>query len=383
LGGESYKDYSFYVTTIERKTYRAEIRGADARSDLAVLRLISAGGPISLEAIKFGDAGKVRKGQFVFSLGNPYAIARDGQPSASWGIVSNLSRKAGPEFDEAKATKRTLHHYGTLIQTDARLNLGTSGGPLLNLKGEMIGLTTSLAALAGYEQAAGYAIPVDEPMKRVIDTLKEGRPVDYGFLGIEPSNLDPREQQRGRVGLRIENVVPGTPAYREDLRREDVITEVDGRPVFDADGLVLHVGKLPAEQVVRLTIVRNGRTLQKDVELAKYRVSGKQVVTSPPPAWRGVLVDHVTATVEPEFLFSNGYRLDGCLGIAEIEEGSSGWKAGIRKDTFITHVDAAPVRTPREFRQVIASKKGPVQVHVVKFGPETEQREILTVEADK
>jgi S1-C subfamily serine protease len=381
LGGEDHKDYSFFVTTVERKTYRAEIRGADVRSDLAVLRLVSTAGPVSLEAIRFAHPGNVRKGQFVVSLGNPYAIARDGQPSASWGIVANIGRKAGPELGDARATKRTLHHFGTLIQTDARLNLGTSGGPLLNLKGEMIGLTTSLAALAGYEQAAGYAIPVDDAMRRVIDTLKEGRPVDYGFLGIDPRNLDPRDLQRGRHGLRVETVVPGTPAHREDLRREDVITEVDGRPVYDADGLFLLVGKLPAEAVVRLTVERNGRTLQKQVELAKYRV-GKQVVTNPPPLWRGLLVDHVTATVEPEFLFSNGYRLDGCLGIAEVEEGTPAWKAGIRKDLFITHVDAAPVRTPREFRDAVAGKKVPVQVHVVRFGPENDQREVITVEPE-
>ena len=74
-----------------------------------------------------------------------------------------------------------------LIQTDAKLNLGTSGGALLNLKGEMIGLTTSLAATAGYEQAAGYAVPVDETFRRIVETLKEGREVEYGFLGVVPA----------------------------------------------------------------------------------------------------------------------------------------------------------------------------------------------------
>ena len=94
--------------------------------------------------IKFGDATKLKKGQIVIALGNPYAIARDGQASASWGIVANLTRKDGPwlpEADERPGPARpTLHQYGTLIQTDARLNLGTSGGALLNLKGEMVGL---------------------------------------------------------------------------------------------------------------------------------------------------------------------------------------------------------------------------------------------------
>ena len=79
-----------------------------------------------------------------------------------------------------------MHHYGTLIQTDAKLNLGTSGGPLLNLNGEMVGLSVALAATAGYEAAGGYAIPVDATFRRAVETLKQGREVEYGFLGIQP-----------------------------------------------------------------------------------------------------------------------------------------------------------------------------------------------------
>src|SRR5262249_52780164 len=137
----------------------ADIHAADPRSDLAVLRLIQP--PERLTAVTFGDGGKVRKGDWVIALANPYAAGfRDGSPSAPWGIVSNLRRRAPGGYRETDATK-TLHHYGTLIQTDARLNLGCSGGALLNLDGELIGLTTSLAALTGGEGAGGYAVPMD------------------------------------------------------------------------------------------------------------------------------------------------------------------------------------------------------------------------------
>ena len=147
-----------------------------------------------LPPIAFGNADELKKGQIVISLGNPYAIARDGQPSAAWGIVANLQRKAPATPSEADPTGRpTLHHYGTLIQTDAKLNLGTSGGPLLNLKGEMVGLSVALAAAAGYEAAGGYAIPVDATFRRAVETLKRGREVEYGFLGIQPTNLQQQE----------------------------------------------------------------------------------------------------------------------------------------------------------------------------------------------
>ena len=157
------EDSDYYVTTSDRKVYKAVPKAADPRSDLAVLAIEAD----DLVPITFGNAAELKKGQIVISLGNPYAIARDGQPSAAWGIVSNLARKApaGPGQSDS-AGKTTLHHFGTLIQTDAKLNLGASGGPLLNLQGEMVGLSVALAAAAGYETAAGYAIPVDQTFRR-------------------------------------------------------------------------------------------------------------------------------------------------------------------------------------------------------------------------
>ncbi len=135
-------DCDYWVTTPDRRIYKViRPKAADPRSDLAVLEIDATG----LVPIKFGDGSQLKKGQIVIALGNPYAIARDGQASASWGIVSNLTRKAGPSPDPFNP-KPSLPQYGTLIQTDARLNLGTSGGALVNLQGEMVGLTISLAA---------------------------------------------------------------------------------------------------------------------------------------------------------------------------------------------------------------------------------------------
>src|SRR5262249_42495116 len=138
----------------------------------------------------------VRKGQIVIALGNPYAIARDGSASATWGIVSNISRQAmaeGEPTDSEARRNETIHHLGTLIQLDARLDLGTSGGALLNLQGELIGMTTSLAAIVGYEKSAGFAIPFDDSMKRIIESLRQGKEVEYGFLGVTPGEILPGE----------------------------------------------------------------------------------------------------------------------------------------------------------------------------------------------
>ncbi len=356
------EDSEYYVTTADRKVYRARIKGADPRSDLAVLQ-IDAG---SLEPITFGNAQRVRKGHIAIALGNPYAIARDGQVSASWGMISNLARKAPPTPNEFDSTgKRTLHHFGTLIQTDAKLNLGTSGGPLLNRRGEMIGLTVALAATAGYEQAAGYAIPVDATFRRVVDVLKEGREVEYGFLGIQPANLRPEEVLAGVQGIRVFRVEPGTPADRHGLKPDDLITAVAGRPIYESDGLMLEVGRLPVESVARLSVVRDGSRRTVNVTLAKYRVREQPIVTNRPRPWRGMRVDYpsVVVSTDPRARSRQPYYDEGVI-VTYVAEGSPAAEAELQPGMRITHVGRTLVRTPKEFHAAVGNKSGSVQVRL-------------------
>ncbi|MBN2475173.1 MAG: trypsin-like peptidase domain-containing protein [Pirellulales bacterium] len=349
----------YYVCGHDRKFYRAWIKGADPRSDLAVLAVQA----IDLTPIAFGDAAGLKKGQIVIALGNPYAIARDGQVSASWGIVSNLGRKAPSVPSEFDSTgKSTLHHFGTLIQTDAKLNLGTSGGPLLNLRGEMVGLTVALAATAGYESAAGYAIPVDATFRRIITDLKDGREVEYGFLGIQPANLTAEEMAAGRQGVRVDWIVPGTPAEQEGLRPDDIVTAVDDRLIYEADSLVLEVGKLPVESVARLNVIRDGRPRTVQVTLAKYPVRGRKIVTTRPAPWRGMRVDYPTAVVDEEARARGAMAFsDNGVIVIDVEEGTPAWDAGLRPGMRISHVGRTAVRTPGQFRAALAGREGPIQ----------------------
>ena len=358
------EDSDLYVTTVDRHVYPAKIWAADARSDLAVLSIDAP----DLVPIQFGDASNLKKGQFVIVLGNPYAIARDGQASASWGIIANLERKAPPpQADETSPNGRsTLHQYGTLIQTDARLNLGTSGGALLNLKGEMIGLTTAQAAIAGYEQAAGYAVPIDETFRRVIETLKQGREVEYGFLGVAPRNLRDADAAAGRRGVIVHTVVDGTPAKRFGLEVGDIITHVDERPIFDADGLVLQVGKKAHDAVVRLMVERNGHTIPINVQLTKYAMRGRQVISTPAPEWRGLRVDYATTAHDfQELVTAHQIPAEGCVVVTSVDENSPAWREGLRSEKIISHVDGVRVSSPKEFHAAVAGKTGPVTLRLV------------------
>ncbi len=350
----------FFVTTHQHKRYRAWIKAADPRSDLAILAFEAD----DLVPIPLGDASKLRRGQFVIAMGNPYAIARDGQASASWGIVANLNRKAPPTPTELDSVgKTTLHHFGTLIQTDARLNLGTSGGALIDLEGHMVGLTTSLAAVAGYETAAGYAYPVDETFRRVVDTLKRGREVEYGFLGIEPAPLAQSEVRKGLHGIRVERVEPGARAETFGLKIDDIVTAVNGKAIHNADDLVREVGQLPVEATAKLTVLRDGRERPIDVALSKYPVRGLKIVTAPKPPWRGLHVEYTTAITDPEIRKIAGMRFfDDRVVVSEVEADSPAWTAGLRPGALITHVGRRPVRTPADFDAAVAELKGDVRV---------------------
>jgi serine protease Do len=362
------KAADFYVWA-DRKPYPAKVKAADPWLDLAVLQIEAS----DLAPMPLGNARELKKGQFVIALGNPYAIARDGQPSASWGLVSNLSRQAPPPKTATRPSegRETLHHWGTLIQTDARMELGSSGGALLNLKGEMVGLTTSLAALSGYEKPGGFAYPVDDDFRKALDTLKTGRLPEYGFLGVAPRFLADAERRAGKQGAVVEDLVPATPAARAGLKPGDLITHIDREPVIDDIDLIRQLSGKPAETLVSLTVerggsaTRRGRKIEVPVELSKKRVEGPRpgIAEVPAPSWRGMKVEYATAAL----LFREQSRdLDpeGCVGVIDVERDSPAWKAGLRPGDFVSHVGKSRVDSPAKFYEAAEIERGTVKLRL-------------------
>jgi serine protease Do len=362
-----------YAVWSKRRPFRATVKATDPWSDLAVLEIEGDG----LTPITFGKADDLRKGQIVIALGNPYGIARDGEVSASWGIVSNLLRKAPrlPDPNRPSGRRPTVHHYGTLIQTDVRLHLGASGGALVNLRGEMVGLTTSLAARAGYEKSVGYAIPVNDAFRRAVETLKEGREVEYGLLGVVPGSgsRDVAYDQRraGKFGVKVYQVFAGTPAAESRLRDNDVITHIQDRPVYDADDLIRRIGSLPVGEEVKLTVVRSSfpatRTFFTTVKLAKKAPAADRMpwVTTGVTWWRGLRVDHATAV--PGFAsrqYIGQLDPDGCVAVVDVRRDSPAFQAALTRGTFISHVSGRRVSHPADFYNAVADTDGDVELRV-------------------
>ena len=342
------------VRAAGRQFFEAEVLAADPRSDLAVIApRLEPGAPApSLKPIAIGDANALRKGSFLLALGNPFNAARDGAASAGWGILANTSRRIEESFDE-RGTSRKLHHYPILLQLDAKLNMGMSGGAVVNLKGELVGITTATASASGFDAQAGYAIPIDRLIRRVIEALEQGKEAEYGFLGIQLDNQNNTN--------RVLTVQPNAPAAEGGLLSGDQIVSVEGIGVTDADSLALAIGSQPVGEPVRLRIYRQGQDVEKTIILAKYPVEGPIIATNRPRPWRGLAVDFTS--VLRSGIFDVGMHtafVQGGVAITAVAPGSPAASAGLKKDQVITHIGDRPVRSPSAFHEAVANLDGPV-----------------------
>jgi serine protease Do len=336
----------------------ANIVAGDPRADLAVLKMIHP--PADLKALPFGDGGKVRQGDFVVGLANPFAAGdRDGNPSASWGMVSNVRRPAPPPggSDEVKRVK-ALAQYAFLLQTDVRLNRGCSGGALLNLDGELIGLTTALAAVTGGDEPGGYAIPIDANVKKMIEVLKKGEEIEYGFLGVQ---VNPELRGDGQ-GVPVLDVSPGMPAQRAGIMSGDLVTAINGNPIRDQEDLFLQISAALAGSEAEVEVRRGLGTQTFRVRLAKSAPSEPApIVSSRPRGVFGLRVDYVST------LPSDANPPEGVL-VKDLEPGTEadkklkGWADRAR--LIVTAVDGKPVPTPADFYRA-ANGKASVTLDVV------------------
>lgn len=368
-------DQALYVRLPDRRGFEARIFAADPRSDLAVLKIMAS----DLKPIRIGNANAIRKGQFVIALGNPYQIARDGTASASWGIVGNLIRQAelDPDVPLRERSHKRLQNQGMLIQVDTRLDLGTSGGALIDLQGNLIGVTTSLASIVGYEKSAGYAVPIDDSTRRIIEALRQGKEVEYGFLGVDMHNdLVPGDDELTTIGerfkqygaARIKSVIRNLPAERAGLRADDLVLRIGDKPILSQSDLMREVGLLAPGTVARFRVWRPiaGRDLELPVEVGKWPVVNEEAVitaTRLREPWRGIVYDYPTSRFRL-FDHHTPERNAGLL-VLEVLPNSPAETAGIRRDDLITQVRGKPVRTPRELQELVQGDAGPVPLQVV------------------
>jgi S1-C subfamily serine protease len=340
----------FFVRLPGDKSGTASVIAADQRSDLSVLKFDL---PVEgLRPIEIGHGDKLKKGQLVLSLANPFAAGfRDGSPSASWGIISNLRRRMPPESRlEPERSDRPLSQYATLIQTDARLNLGCSGGALIDLDGKLVGLTNSLAALSGTETPGGFGLPMDAGFRRIIDRLKQGAEVEYGFIGVNfGSNRAMQAIPRVSQGVFIPEMIDGGPAANAGLQPRSIILSINGFPIRDNSDLSYHVSTALAGSTIKVEWrpASGGGPAFTNIKLAKLYVSPDRFIATKKPREVGGLTVDYTSTLPPG-LWQRVSIARGVL-IRKVETNSAADKAGLHEGKIITHVNRTPVTTPTDF----------------------------------
>jgi len=235
--------------------YDATVVRYDERSDLAVIKVEAA----DLTPVRFGDVGTVKVNQWAFACGNPFGLANeDGRASVTYGVVSALGR----QMTDRLPANDQVHYYGNLIETSAAINPGSSGGPLFNLDGEVIGVVTAIESASGVNEGRGFAIPIEKNTRGILETLKAGKEVRYGFLGVTVDDVEPPDSRQvvdtGRFrGAKITRIdPPSSPAGAAGLKANDIVIEFDGIPVEGKDQLVRLVGFTPVGREVTVTYLR-------------------------------------------------------------------------------------------------------------------------------
>ncbi len=242
----------------DQRTFDATVVSSDPRIDLAVLRIDAE----HLRAVTWGDGDSVKVGQWAFACGNPLGLAsRTGRASLTHGIVNGLGRDITRRIVEPDA-EFEMRYYGNLIETTASVHPGSSGGPLFNIKGQVIGIVTAVELSSHLEATRGFAIPININTRRIIDTLMSGGVVRYGFLGVEVKDVASNRLRfvrgQGSRGARIDRIVlPEGPAALAGLEAADVVIEFDGVPVEDSDHLVRLVGFTAVGTEAKIVFLRN------------------------------------------------------------------------------------------------------------------------------
>ncbi len=327
----------------------AELIGSDARTDLALLR-IDLG---DLVEIAFADIETVRVGDFVVAIGNPFGIGQ----TATSGIVSALGR-AG----------LNSNNYEDFIQTDAAINVGNSGGALVDLEGNLVGVNTAIiSGSGGGNNGIGFAVPVDM-VRAVLEHLERDGEVRRGLLGVSIADVTPEVAEAfglgGETGAMVMAVSPGSGAEAAGIEVSDVIVELEGEGVGNARELRNRVGLLRQGDEVELALLRSGDRIELEAVIGGAdggAVAGITGSRSPQSAgFRGAL------------LRDAGSNLNGGSGVevTDVGERSGAWSAGLRPGDIIIAVNRNEVASLADFNELVEEVGGLVGITVLREGRE-------------
>jgi serine protease Do len=327
------------VTFDDKRTMTAEVKGQDPSTDLALLKVTA---DHELPYLALGDSDSLRVGDWVMAVGNPLLL----EQSVTVGIVSGLGRNALDITDLS---------FENFIQTDAAINRGNSGGPLVNLAGEVVGINTAMNYGA---ENIGFSVPVNT-LAAIVDQLKATGKVRRGYLGVSITNLDRDMAEAFGVasteGALVQQVQPRSPAQIAGLRNGDVIVAVDARPVSDTRQLIDYVSAKAPGTKVELTFLRNGKTMTTTLTLEERPEAG-QVAAAPTEGdegeteWLGLQYQDLTPGLKE--MHDLPRDLAG-VWITDVAAASPLVDEGVEAGDVIVEVNGEAVSTVSEFERAM------------------------------
>ncbi|MCY4603353.1 MAG: Do family serine endopeptidase [Gemmatimonadetes bacterium] len=325
------------VEVTDSRFFAAEVVGRDSLSDISVLKIDAEDLPI----LTLGDSDQLREGEWVMAIGNPLGFAH----SVTMGTVSALRRERfGPE-------------YGSFIQTDAALNKGNSGGALVNLRGELVGINTAITSNDGGNIGIGFAIPINL-VKHVAEQLIEHGEVRRGLLGVHIRDLEPLLAEAmgldNTQGVLIDQVRPGQAADKAGVKRDDIVLEVDGQPVYNAVDLRSQIGRTAPGVEVELLVLRDGERKRIEVELESLteEALATSAGTRDSNEARGPLGIRVE-NLKDEWAERLGYEDESGVVIVRVARGSEAAKRGLLRGMLIQEINDEQVETVEDYEDAL------------------------------
>ena len=336
------------VRLTDKREFKARVVGADKRTDVALLKIEASG----LPTVRFGDVGRLRVGEWVIAIGSPFDLDN----TVTAGIVSAKARDTGEMLP--------------FIQTDVAINPGNSGGPLINLRGEVVGINSQIYSRSGGYMGISFAIPIDEA-QRVAEQLKAGGRVVRGRIGVQIGEVTKDVAESlglpKAAGALVRSVEPGGPAEKAGLEAGDIVTRFDGKPVDKWSDLPRLVGNTKPGTKSTLQVLRRGATRDLSVTVAELepesrpqalrgKAEPKAPVTGAATAVLGLTVSDLTPEQRREAKIKGGVLVDMVDGPAA--------RAGLREGDLILAVANTEISDARQFEAVVAKldRNRPVSV---------------------
>ena len=329
------------VTLLDKRSFKAKIIGADAKTDVAVVKIDVK----NLPTVQWGDSDKLQVGEFVLAIGNPYGLSH----TVTMGIISAVGR-----------ANVGIADYEDFIQTDAAINPGNSGGPLVNIKGELIGINTAIFSRSGGYQGIGFAVP-SNMARLVMDQLEQKGKVTRGWLGVTIQELTPELSQKFGLkttkGALVGDIAKGSPAEKAGIKRGDIILEFNGKKIKDVGHLRNMVAQSKIGDEVSIFILRGEKEYSFKVVIAELpkEIAEPGPGNTPEDSFAEGLDGLGVMDLTKESARQLGLRKDekGVV-VVRVEPGSAAEEAGIRKGDVIQEIDRKKIEGLDEYNKVVS-----------------------------